>query len=879
MTIKVIEQRVLRGPNLFSRRQCVQTLADLGETACAVTSDLPGFDEELLALFPGMRDFEEPLAHGSLTAEVIGRVALELQRLAGAEPDVPFATFMQGKRAQVKMAVSYQLEPVGVLAMDSAMAIVAALYAGENIAIHDHMAALKQAAGHAAIGTSTAAVVDAALWRGIPAIRIADDANLFQLGWGSRQKRLHAHMSSDISHVAVSIAGNKQLTKAMLAQGGIPVPEGGLATSADEALAIAARLRFPVMVKPQGGSHGKGVSARCDNADDLAAACHATYQAAQQHARKTIIERAIEGRHYRVLVAGSRVAAAALRRPPCIRGNGVSTVQELVDIENLSPARGQGQDNLLTHLRIDEHAIKLLRTQGLAPDSIVAAGRDVRLRANDHLSAGGTAEDVTEQLQPATAKMCVRAARLVGLDVAGIDLVCRDIGQPLAAQGGAIIGVNAAPGIRMHEYPSKGRARPAGDAIVEAMFGQGDGRIPVIAVTGTTGKTTTVLMIAHCTRLAGINTGVTTTEGVFINGERIVEGDCAGFHSARVLLTSPEVDLAVLETARGGILKRGLAFDRCSVAVVLNVSNDHLGIDGIETVEDMVKVKAVVARAATGAVVLNADDHHCVAIEAHLEADVERIYFSMESENPMLLRHLEKRGRAAYFQDNALVLADGARRSEVMKAWSMPAAMHGHARYNIANALAAAAALMGAGFSRDDISAGLSTFVSDAASNPLRSNIVRARGVTIIVDYAHNQAAFEAMGQMAKSLSAGRCVAVVTCPGDRRDADLRAIGRACAVDFDELFVYEADPRGRASGATARLIVQGARAAGKDSAVLHAVVPVSDAFSAAMACCRPGDVLVFACGSAETAGRETARYIDSPLHSATPANPAIRTMVR
>lgn len=861
--MKTIEQRVLRGPNLWARRPCLQTVIDLGHLAGTVSSELPGFEQALVALLPDMVDEadDEPPVHGLLLAEVVGRVALELQHLADAAPDVPFSTFVQGRQTQAKIVFAYQIETVALLAMDAAMSIVAALGAGHAVDLGPHLEALRGGARHAAIGTSTAAVVDAAAWRGIPVIRITDEANLFQLGWGSRQKRLQATITGATSHVAVGVAGNKHLTKSLLDQGGIPVPKGGVAASAGEALAIAARLRFPVTVKPLDGNQGKGVTTRCHDAADVATA----FDFARRYGRRIIVERCIEGRDYRVLVTGDRVAAAALRRPPSVRGDGVATVRELVDLENGNPARGEGHTNILTRIHLDQHAVELLRAQGYECGSVPADGVEVQLRGNANLSTGGTAEDVTDLLHPATARLCVRAARLVGLDIAGIDLVCDDIAQPLRAQGGALIEVNAAPGIRMHEYPSKGQGRPAGDAIVQAMFGEEDGRIPVIAVTGTNGKTTTALMIAHCTRLAGLNTGVTTTEGVHINGERIIEGDCAGYHSARVLLTSPEVDIAVLETARGGILKRGLAFDRCAVAVVLNVSADHLGLDGIETVADLAKVKCVVARAASDAVVLNADDHHCVAMDEHIEADVERIYFSMEPENPILLRHLDQGGRAAYFQDNALILADGARRAELVKAWAMPAAMHGHARYNVANALAAAAALMGAKFTRDQIAAGLSTFVSDRATNPLRSNLYRARGVTIVVDYAHNPAAYQAMAAMAKALSAGRCVAVITSPGDRRDADLRDIGRACATGFDELFVYEADPRGRADGATAAVILEGARAAGKDEALLHAIVPVSDAFSAAMDCCRPGDMLVFACGSAATALRETSRYADSEPH--------------
>ncbi|MCE3607874.1 cyanophycin synthetase [Massilia sp. P8910] len=852
----IIEQRILRGPNRWSRLTCLQTVVDTG----AAPAIAPGFADSLHAQLPGMagRRSYPTFAHA------VEHAALELQNMAGT----PVSFGLTGKvdATQWRIVIAYQREQVAVEAMALALDMVRAMARGEVQDWARRLDTLKEVAERGAIGTSTAAVVDAARARGIPALRLTDEANLFQLGWGSRQKRLQATVTGDTSTIAVGIASNKQLTKSLLEQGGIPVPKGGVVGTADEAVALAARLRFPVTVKPLDANQGKGVTTQCTDAD----AVRTAFEFARQYGRRIIVERFIEGRDYRLLVAGGKLAAASLRRPPSICGDGRSTVQELVDLENRNPARGEGHANILTRLRLDELALALLAGQGFALDSVVPAGVEVQLRGNANLSTGGTAEDVTDLVHPSTREMCIRAAQLIGLDVAGIDVICADISQCLREQRGALIEVNAAPGIRMHEYPSQGQARGAGDAIVEAMFGQSDGRIPVIAVTGTNGKTTTCLMIAHAARLAGLCTGVTTTEGVYIDGHRIIDGDCAGYHSARTLLATPSVDIAVLETARGGILKRGLAFDRCAVAVVLNVSADHLGLDGVETVAELAAVKAVVANAASRAVVLNADDGLCVAMGAQVSADVERIFFSMDPDNPVLLRHLDNGGRAAYFQDNALILDDGSRRLELLRAERMPASLHGHARYNIANALAASASLMGADFSHAQIAVALSTFVSDRENNPLRSNIYSARGVTIVVDYAHNPAAYAAMASMARSLSCGRRIAVLTCPGDRREADLLDIGHTCAQGFDELFVYEADPRGRASGETARTILDGARRAGKDERLLHAIVPVSDAFTAAMACCQPGDVLVFACGSVATALRETARYVDSPADAPGPA---------
>jgi cyanophycin synthetase len=478
-------------------------------------------------------------------------------------------------------------------------------------------------------------------------------------------------------------------------------------------------------------------------------------------------------------------------------------------------------------------------------------GAQVLLRGNANLSSGGTAEDVTALLPEETRDLCVRAARKVGLDVAGIDLVCADIAQPLREQGGAVIEVNAAPGIRMHHYPSAGTPRDAAGAIVEAMFGDSDGRIPVIAVTGTNGKTTTTLMLDHAARLAGLCPGTTTTEGVFIDGKRIIKGDCSGYWSARSVLAAPEVDIAVLETARGGILKRGLAFDRCDVAVVLNVTADHLGMDGVDTLQALADVKAVVARTASRAVVLNAEDPLCVAMAEQRRSGAEVVWFALDADNALLLRHLDQGGRAAYLQDGALVLADGSRRHHLLWAAEMPSALGGHARYNIANALATAAALMAAGFSDAQIVAGLATFVSNGRNNPLRSNLFNVRGVQVVVDYAHNPAAYTALARMARGLSGGRIVAVITAPGDRRDEDLLAVGQACGTHFDEVVVYEAESRGRPRGETAGLLSAGALSGMAKGRRVHCHLAATDALRQGLSLCQAGDVLAFACGSSLT----------------------------
>ena len=854
----IIEQRLLRGPNLYAQTPCLMAVLDLQPLQDRQAADTPQLYPQLEALLPTLRERAgtalalrtgEPTGYGP----VVDLVLRELQALAGSVPTEGHSGPVRGQPSQFRIVCGYQIEQVATEALALAVQIVDTLAQGAPFEIEAPLAALRELAQQRAMGTSTAAVIAAARKRGIPTLRLSEESNLFQLGWGSRQKRLQATITGDAGTLAVRIASDKQLTKTLLAEAGVPVPRGGTVASPEQAQRLAASLGVGqgkiVTVKPLDANHGKGVTTRCATPDEVATA----YELARRHSRHIIVERFLEGRDYRVLVTGDKVAAAAWRRPPEVTGDGVHTIAELVAQENRNPARGEGHANILTRIPLDDSALAILREQGYETGSIAPAGASVVLRGNANLSSGGTAEDVTDLLPAETRSLCVRAARKVGLDVAGIDIICSDISQPLREQGGGVIEVNAAPGIRMHQYPSAGLPRDAGGAIVEAMYPQGEGRIPVIAVTGTNGKTTTCLMLAHAARMAGLGTGVTTTEGVFINGERIVKGDCAGYWSARTVLTAPEVDFAVLETARGGILKRGLAFDRCDVGVVLNVAADHLGLDGIDTVADLAQVKAVVARSAARAVVLNAQDFHCAAIDPTLSPEVERLYFSLDPDHPVLLRHLERGGRGAYLQDGQLVIADGTRRHALLAAASMPAALGGHARYNIANALASAAALLASGFELAQIAAGLASFVCDNRTNPLRSNLFRLRDdITLIVDYAHNPAAYTALGQMARSMASNgrRLIGVVTAPGDRRDADLHAMGAACAAHFDELVVYESARRGREAGDTGRLITGGVEQARIDACCQQwqQIDNVRAALDHALARCQPGDVLVYSCPS-------------------------------
>ncbi|WP_296945861.1 cyanophycin synthetase [uncultured Massilia sp.] len=850
----ILEQRFLRGPNIHAETPCLLSVLDLGDLYGVSTRDLPTFTHALLDLLPSLADYLVPtgqpggfaqrLREGTYLARVVEHVTLGLQCLAGAPAAFGRTRPVTGKPGLYRIVCAYQLEKVAQPAFALAVDVVDALAHGQSFDLAPRLEELRELARHYAIGTSTAAVLAAAQERGIPVQRITEDANLFQLGWGAQQKRIQATVTGETSTIAVRIASDKQLTKQLLQEAGVPVPQGETVSSIDDALRVARRLAAPVTLKPLDGNQGRGVTVNCRTDAEIEQA----YAFARRHGKRIVVERFVEGADYRVLVAGGRVAAASCRRPAHVTGDGERTIRALVEIENANPARGAGHTNILTKIALDAHAEDLLRKQGWTPDAVPPAGATVWLRGNANLSTGGTAEDVTDLLPESTRRLCVRAAAKIGLDVAGIDIVCRDIALPLDAQGGAVIEVNAAPGIRMHEHPSSGQARGAGEAIVDGLFGSGDGRIPIIALTGTNGKTTTTLLVAHTVRLAGPVTGVTTTHGVYIDGKQVVKGDCTGYWSARTVLASPDVEFAVMETARGGILKRGLAFDRCDVGIVLNVAPDHLGLDGVDTIEDLAQVKAVVPMSASRAVVLNAEDPLCVAMARRIRPDVEILYFSMEADNPVLLRHLEEGGRAAYLQDNAIVIADAAYHQELVRVESMPIAFGGRARYNIANALAAAAGLLAAGFSNLQIATGLSTFVSDGKTNPLRTNVFDIRGVTVIVDYAHNTAAYAALGEMARALLPRQLVGIVTAPGDRRDTDLLDIGRTCAARFDELVVYESASRGRPVGDAVDLILRGAQDVVGVSDTLHRELDVGEAIRLGLSLCERGDVLVFACGS-------------------------------
>lgn len=861
--MKVIERRALRGPNIYAARPVYLAVIDLGALDNVASNEIPGFIDALLEAVPTLHKhrcspghvggFVERLHGGTYMAHVIEHLAIELQCLAGTQVGYGRARKVAGKPRQYRVVFACVEVRMAEEALNLAMQLVTALAASKSISMDAGMTRMRQLALAASVGPSTRAIVEAAQRRGIPTLRLSEDASLFQLGWGIKQQRVQATMTSKTNRIAVGIASNKDLTKRLLREAGLPVPRGRTVSTLDGALSAAIAAKGPVAIKPLSANQGKGVTTGVLGDEAVGAA----FERARRFGTAVIVEQHIEGEDHRVLVVGTQVVAASRRSPPEVFGDGHSSIWQLVDAVNADPRRGDAHENILTKIRLDEAASKELLRQQLNIDSTPSEGQRVTLRGNANLSTGGTAQDVTRIIHPDNALACIRAARKIGLDVAGIDLVCSDIGLPLGIQGGAIIEVNAAPGIRMHEHPSSGKRRHAGRAILDSLFDAGDdGRVPIIAVTGSNGKTTTTLSIAHVLQRIGHVTGVATTEGIAVAGQRIQVGDCTGYWSARTVLSSPEVEFAVLETARGGMLKRGLGFDRCDVGIVLNVHGDHLGLDGVETMKDLAKVKGLIVATARKAVVLNADDDICVKLAARASSTTEVIYFGFDAGKPAMESHLARGGRAVYSDRDMLVWADGHLRTPLILSAELPSTFHNRARHNIANAMASFAALLALDVPCERIAAELTGFSASESMNPLRLNVYRCRGVTFIVDFAHNAEAYEAIIATGRLITQGRLIGVVAAPCDRRRDDLVAIGGRCGCGFDSLVVYEMDDlRGKPAGQTAELIALGARVAEEfkgppnDGRIhVHIVLDVRAAIRHAQAMAESGDVVIIGCAS-------------------------------
>jgi cyanophycin synthetase len=796
--------RALRGPNLWGRHTAIEAIVKCSEAEQDIAK-LVGFESNLRALFPEITFLQlaghieaVPLAH-----------ALEIATLClQAEAGCPVAfsrTSATVEQGTYQVVIEFTEEAVGRKAFDFAQQLCFAAQNDTPFDLAAALAELREIDEDERLGPSTGAIVQAAVVRNIPFRRLTR-GSLVQFGWGSKQRRIQAAETDRSSAIAEAIAQDKQLTKKLLEATGVPVPAGRPVNSADDAWAALCEIGAPVVVKPLDGNQGKGVTVNVVTRDLLDIA----YAAASAISDDVLVEKFIPGSDFRLLVVGNQMIAASRRDPPQVIGDGTHTVSELVAQVNSDPRRGEGHATSLTKIRIDEIALARLSLQGFTPASIPTKGARVMLRNNANLSTGGTATDVTDDVHPEMAASAVAAAQMIGLDVCGVDVVCDSMLQSLQDQGGGIVEVNAAPGLRMHLQPSFGKGRAVGDAIISMMFGKEDnGRIPVVTVAGTNGKTTTVRLTAHILSCNDLRVGMTNSDGVYIQNKRIDTGDCSGPKSARNVLMHPDVDAAVLETARGGVLREGLAFDQCDVAIVTNIGmGDHLGLSYISTVEDLAVVKRVVVQnvAPHGTAVLNATDPMCVQMADACPGKV--TFFADDRNHPVIAMHRARGHRVVYVEDQHIVAAQKNEEHRIPLS-NIPLTRNGTIGFQIDNAMSAIAAAWALNISWEKIHTGLATFVNDAQTAPGRFNFFDYQGATVIADYGHNPDAMIALVPAIESIKANKRILVISGAGDRRDVDIIRQTEILGDLFDEIILYQDQcQRGRKDGEVLALLRQG-----------------------------------------------------------------------
>jgi cyanophycin synthetase len=874
--VAVLETGVYRGPHYYSHTPMIRIMLDLGRMEDWPSNQLPGFAEALIERLPGLErhgccyrrrgGFLRRLRDGTWYGHIVEHVALELQTLAGSRVTRGKTRGVRGKPGVYNVMYAYAHEEAALLAGRVAIELVDSLLPEElrgvtgldRVAALDgefdferRLSALKRSVRRCTLGPTTKALVDEAERRGIPVMRL-NEGSLIQLGHGRHQQRIRASITGKTSLVAVEAAGDKDFTKRLLGESGVPVPKGVVVRGADEAAAAARRLRYPLVTKPLDGNHGRGVTTAIANEAQLRFGFDQAL--AEARGRSVIVEQYFEGRDHRILVVNGEVVAVAERVPAHVVGDGRRCIAELVDETNQDPRRGEGHEKVMTRIRIDALVEEYLSRSGLNPASVPEAGQMVLLRPTANLSSGGTAIDRTNEIHPDNAEIARRAAMIVGLDIAGIDFIAPDIAKSVRDTGGGVIEVNAAPGFRMHIEPSQGAARDVAKPVIDMLFPDGArGRIPIIAITGTNGKSTTARMVKHVMRYTGCTVGLTSTSGVYVNDQLVSSGDATGPKSARMVLRDPTVDVAVLETARGGMLREGLAYDAADVGAVLNVSADHLGLKGIDTLDDLANVKSMVVEsvARRGTSVLNADDPLVRRMAGRARGRI--AWFSLRGGGemtPWLRDHVDQGGmavvREAGMDGGTIVLHRDGRREVVMQASDIPATLHGMATFNIANALAVVAICAAQDVPLLTIKSALGTFQSTYEQNPGRLNVHDAHGFRIIVDYAHNAAGLEALGEVVRGMRHRyrRSMGVISIPGDRRDEDIIDMGRIAGTIFDELFFRE-DPgtRGRSRGQIMALLKQGALQAGHEPEAIHLIRGEPEAVAAALDHALPNDLLV------------------------------------
>ena len=860
--MRIVSTDVYGGPNRWALFPCILHVLDLAEAEELPTDKLgDAFIDGLLAALPTLCEhgcsygeeggFIKRMREGTWLGHVLEHVVIEIQNLAGHK--VSFGKTRGTKKPGEYNVVFEVIDPdVGLEASKLGLRLLHSLlpeplkskYGEASFKFDSERDWFIRYTQKKELGPSTGSLVKAAEDRGIPWLRL-NSQSLVQLGYGKYQQRIQATITSETRHIAVELSCDKEMAHKIFEDLGLPVPKQRSASSEREAIRQAERLGFPVVVKPYNGNHGRGVSINLNTAQEVGIA----YNAAAEHCKTVVVENFIKGLDHRMLVVNGELVAAAKRVPGHVIGDGKHTVKELLEIVNADPRRGIGHEKVLTRIEVEVQAERLMAKKGYTLETVLAEAEVLYLRETANLSTGGTAVDVTDIVHPDTRLMAIRAAKAIGLDVCGVDFLTEDISQSYRSHGGGICEINAAPGFRMHVSPSEGQGRDVGGAVMDMLFPKNSrSTIPIACITGTNGKTTTSRMLGHILKMAGYTVGLTTTDGVYIDGKLTVSGDMTGPVAAQMVLRDPTVDAAVLETARGGLLKRGMAVRHCDVAACLNVQSDHLGLRGIDTLDELAEVKRTVVEIATDTAVLNADDPRCLKMAAYTQAK-HVCYVTMNPNHQLVRAHIRAGGRAVVLEQgmNGHMIAMYDKSSHTPLIWThlIPATLEGRAMHNVQNAMFATALAYGMGVSRDNIENGLRTFNTSFFQVPGRLNVFDEHPFKVIMDYAHNAHGVGVMVQLTDRLPvSGKKRVVMTAPGDRRDEDIVELGKAAAGHFDHYVIKEDDnTRGRRQDEVASIVRNALIAAGVDEAQIEVEHDEQKAVERGLMASQPGDLLI------------------------------------
>ena len=871
--MKILKIQALRGPNIWSirRQKLIQMRLDLEELEERPTDKIDGFRERLENLLPTLIEhrcsegcrggFFQRVDRGTWMGHVIEHIALEIQTLAGM--DVGFGRTRETKTPGVYNVVfNYLEEKVGIYAAKAAVKIAEALIAGEDYDLTDDIQNMKEIREDVRLGPSTASIVDEAVSRDIPFLRLGRNS-LIQLGAGVNQMRFQATITCKTSNIAVDIACNKEQTKKMLDDASIPVAKGDICYDEEDLKDTIDDIGYPIVIKPLDGNHGKGASINVTNWEDAVKGL----KHAKEYSRRVIVEKFVTGFDFRVLVINNEVIAAAQRVPAHIIGNGKNTIQELIDITNEDPRRGYGHENVLTEITIDRTTERLIDNAGYTLDSVLPENETLYLKSTANLSTGGTSIDVTDLMHPENVFIAERISRVIGLDICGIDIMAPNLTQSLKENGGVILEVNAAPGFRMHLAPSEGLPRNVAAPVIDMLYPPGKpSRIPIISVTGTNGKTTTTRLISHIVKNNGYRVGFTTSDGIYIQNHMMEKGDTTGPISAEYILKDPTVEFAVLETARGGILRSGLGFKVCDIGVITNIQEDHLGISDIHDLKDLSRVKSVVVESVKkdGWAVLNGEDENCLEIAKSLSCNV--ALFSLDENCPAIIEHCAEGGIAAIYENGFITIKKGDWKIRVERATHIPLTLNGKAKFMIANVLAATLSAYLYGFKTEDIKLSLATFIPSAAHTPGRMNIFEFSKFKVLIDFAHNPTSYLGIEDYLSSVDASRKIGIISGVGDRRDEDIKECAKIAARMFDHIIIrQEKHLRGRTEEEIINLILEGLQEG--DASVTHEVVSLEvEAIKHAISIAEEGTYIVALSDVIDNAIDIVQSYLDAEIES-------------